>query len=176
MHIFLSVLLLCLLYNPCTLLPIKFSISYFHPLCFLFHYTPFFGLSHVLSFLLLHHVLFVWPTFLSLFPLLPSTPFSLFWSAEGMNLFIGKAVQKSYLEVTEEGAEGAAGSGALICFISHSLSPLIIFSNIITRNSDTETLSSHFPLHLSSYIPLFISLLPFSFLHHTVVSLSTKSH
>lgn len=80
-------------------------------------------------------------------------------------------MQKSYLEVTEEGAEGAAGSG-----ISHSLSPLIIFSNIITRNSDAETLSSHFSLHLSSYIPLFISLLPFSFLHHTFVSLSTKSH
>ena len=34
------------------------------------------------------------------------------WCAsDGKDLFIGKAVQKAYLEVTEEGAEGAAGSG-----------------------------------------------------------------
>lgn len=31
--------------------------------------------------------------------------------ADGKDLFIGKAVQKAYLEVTEEGAEGAVGSG-----------------------------------------------------------------
>lgn len=33
--------------------------------------------------------------------------------ADGKELFIGKAVQKAYLEVTEEGAEGAAGSGMI---------------------------------------------------------------
>ncbi|XP_055768082.1 neuroserpin-like isoform X1 [Salvelinus fontinalis] len=33
--------------------------------------------------------------------------------ADGKDLFIGKAVQKAYLEVTEEGAEGAAGSGMI---------------------------------------------------------------
>ncbi|KAL4646985.1 neuroserpin isoform X1 [Arapaima gigas] len=32
---------------------------------------------------------------------------------DGMELFINKAVQKAYLEVTEEGAEGAAGSGMI---------------------------------------------------------------
>ncbi|KTF77159.1 hypothetical protein cypCar_00039880, partial [Cyprinus carpio] len=32
---------------------------------------------------------------------------------DGQDLFIGKAVQKAYLEVTEEGAEGAAGSGMI---------------------------------------------------------------
>ncbi|KAK6296420.1 neuroserpin isoform X2 [Coregonus clupeaformis] len=32
---------------------------------------------------------------------------------DGKDLFIGKAVQKAYLEVTEEGAEGAAGSGMI---------------------------------------------------------------
>ncbi|KAA8593925.1 hypothetical protein FQN60_004759, partial [Etheostoma spectabile] len=31
--------------------------------------------------------------------------------ADGKDLYIGKAVQKAYLEVTEEGAEGAVGSG-----------------------------------------------------------------
>lgn len=30
---------------------------------------------------------------------------------DGKDLYIGKAVQKAYLEVTEEGAEGAVGSG-----------------------------------------------------------------
>ncbi|XP_063060455.1 neuroserpin [Engraulis encrasicolus] len=33
--------------------------------------------------------------------------------ADGKDLFIGKAVQKAYLEVSEEGAEGAAGSGMI---------------------------------------------------------------
>lgn len=32
-------------------------------------------------------------------------------ATDGRELFIGKAVQKAYLEVTEEGAEGAVGSG-----------------------------------------------------------------
>lgn len=32
---------------------------------------------------------------------------------DGKELFIGKAVQKAYLEVTEEGAEGAVGSGMI---------------------------------------------------------------
>lgn len=31
--------------------------------------------------------------------------------ADGKDLYIGKAVQKAYLEVTEEGAEGSVGSG-----------------------------------------------------------------
>ncbi|XP_076137602.1 neuroserpin-like [Alosa pseudoharengus] len=33
--------------------------------------------------------------------------------ADGKDLFVGKAVQKAYLEVSEEGAEGAAGSGMI---------------------------------------------------------------
>lgn len=32
---------------------------------------------------------------------------------DGKDLYIGKAVQKAYLEVTEEGSEGAVGSGRL---------------------------------------------------------------
>lgn len=32
---------------------------------------------------------------------------------DGKDVFIGKAVQKAYLEVTEEGSEGAIGSGRL---------------------------------------------------------------
>lgn len=32
---------------------------------------------------------------------------------DGKDLYIGKAVQKAYLEVTEEGSEGAIGSGRL---------------------------------------------------------------
>lgn len=35
------------------------------------------------------------------------------------DLYIGKAVQKAYLEVTEEGAEGAVGSGIFLCFSPH---------------------------------------------------------
>ena len=43
---------------------------------------------------------------------------------DGKDLYIGKAVQKAYLDVTEEGAEGAVGSGKL-----HLLF-LIVFSLI----------------------------------------------
>lgn len=32
---------------------------------------------------------------------------------DGKDLFIGKAVQRAYLEVTEEGTEAAVGSGRL---------------------------------------------------------------
>lgn len=39
-------------------------------------------------------------------------------ATDGRELFIGKAVQKAYLEVTEEGAEGAVGSG-----VTHGASP-----------------------------------------------------
>lgn len=39
--------------------------------------------------------------------------FSVCISSDGKDLYIGKAVQKAYLEVTEEGAEGAVGSGRL---------------------------------------------------------------
>lgn len=31
--------------------------------------------------------------------------------SDGKDLYIGRAVQKAYLEVTEEGSEGAIGSG-----------------------------------------------------------------
>ena len=41
---------------------------------------------------------------------------------DGKDLFIGKAVQKAYLEVTEEGAEGAVGSGKLSPSLSSSSS------------------------------------------------------
>lgn len=34
--------------------------------------------------------------------------------ADGKDLYIGKAVQKAYLEVTEEGSEGAVGSGGFL--------------------------------------------------------------
>uniref|UniRef100_A0A096LX38 Serpin peptidase inhibitor, clade I (neuroserpin), member 1 n=1 Tax=Poecilia formosa TaxID=48698 RepID=A0A096LX38_POEFO len=34
--------------------------------------------------------------------------------SDGKDLYIGKAVQKAYLEVTEEGSEGAVGSGRMI--------------------------------------------------------------
>lgn len=37
----------------------------------------------------------------------------MYFFPDGKDLYIGKAVQKAYLEVTEEGAEGAVGSGAL---------------------------------------------------------------
>ena len=37
---------------------------------------------------------------------------------DGKDLYIGKAVQKAYLEVTEEGAEGAVGSGRFIIHIT----------------------------------------------------------
>lgn len=37
---------------------------------------------------------------------------------DGKDLYIEKAVQKAYLEVTEEGAEGAVGSGRLIFYSS----------------------------------------------------------
>lgn len=33
--------------------------------------------------------------------------------SDGKDLYVEKAVQKSYLEVTEEGAEGAVGSGTV---------------------------------------------------------------
>lgn len=39
-------------------------------------------------------------------------------STDGQDLFIGKAVQKAYLEVTEEGAEGAAGSGDVYLYFT----------------------------------------------------------
>lgn len=35
---------------------------------------------------------------------------------DGKDLYIEKAVQKAYLEVTEEGAEGAVGSGMLLFY------------------------------------------------------------
>ncbi|CAB1348249.1 unnamed protein product [Coregonus sp. 'balchen'] len=41
------------------------------------------------------------------------------------DLFIGKAVQKAYLEVTEEGAEGAAGSGSIL-FMGRVMTPEVI--------------------------------------------------
>ncbi len=48
-------------------------------------------------------------------------------STDRQDLFIGKAVQKAYLEVTEEGAEGAAGSGDVLTIITFSLGHLLHF-------------------------------------------------
>uniref|UniRef100_H3DMX5 Serpin peptidase inhibitor, clade I (neuroserpin), member 1 n=1 Tax=Tetraodon nigroviridis TaxID=99883 RepID=H3DMX5_TETNG len=42
-----------------------------------------------------------------------STEADLSAMTDGKDLYIGKAVQKAYLEVTEEGSEGAAGSGMM---------------------------------------------------------------
>ncbi|KAK3548967.1 hypothetical protein QTP70_022649 [Hemibagrus guttatus] len=62
---------------------------------------------------------------------------------EGMNLFIGKAVQKSYLEVTEEGAEGAAGSGMIALTRTMVLYPQVMADHpffFIIRNRKTGSI------------------------------------
>lgn len=70
--------------------------------------------------------------------------------------------------MTEEGAEGAAGSGALIYFIPLSLTNIIC--NVITCNSDEED-----PLSIGlCKSPFFFPLLAFYILHHAFDSLTTK--
>ncbi|TSR87323.1 Neuroserpin [Bagarius yarrelli] len=62
---------------------------------------------------------------------------------EGKDLFIGKAVQKSYLEVTEEGAEGAAGSGMIALTRTMVLYPQVMADHpffFITRNRKTGSI------------------------------------
>ncbi|XP_062861136.1 neuroserpin [Trichomycterus rosablanca] len=61
-------------------------------------------------------------------------------SAEGKNMFIAKAVQKSYLEVTEEGAEGAAGSGFVALSRTMVLYPQVMADHpffFVIRNRKT---------------------------------------
>ncbi|KAF3848091.1 hypothetical protein F7725_021119 [Dissostichus mawsoni] len=47
---------------------------------------------------------------------------------DGKDLHIGKAVQKAYLEVTEEGAEGAVGSGTIL-FMGRVMTPEVVDPN-----------------------------------------------
>ncbi|XP_066541217.1 neuroserpin [Hoplias malabaricus] len=59
------------------------------------------------------------------------------------SLFIGKAVQKSYLEVTEEGAEGAAGSGMIALTRTMVLYPQVMADHpffFVIRNRRTGSL------------------------------------
>lgn len=59
---------------------------------------------------------------------------------DGKDLFIGKAVQKAYLEVTEEGAEGAAGSGMIALTRTLVLYPQVMADHpffFIIRNRRT---------------------------------------
>ncbi|XP_027023876.2 neuroserpin isoform X1 [Tachysurus fulvidraco] len=61
----------------------------------------------------------------------------------GENLFIGKAVQKSYLEVTEEGAEGAAASGMIAMARNMVLYPQVMADHpffFIIRNRKTGSI------------------------------------
>ncbi|KAK1785176.1 hypothetical protein P4O66_018591, partial [Electrophorus voltai] len=61
-------------------------------------------------------------------------------TAEGKELFIGKAVQKAYLEVTEEGAEGAAGSGMIALTRTLVLYPQVMADHpffFVIRNRKT---------------------------------------
>ncbi|KAI2653353.1 Neuroserpin [Labeo rohita] len=59
---------------------------------------------------------------------------------DGQDLFIGKAVQKAYLEVTEEGAEGAAGSGMIALTRTLVLYPQVMADHpffFVIRNRKT---------------------------------------
>ncbi|XP_070987177.1 neuroserpin-like [Oncorhynchus clarkii lewisi] len=62
---------------------------------------------------------------------------------DGKDLFIGKAVQKAYLEVTEEGAEGAAGSGMIALTRTLVLYPQVMADHpffFIIRNRRTGSI------------------------------------
>ncbi|KAM6945953.1 neuroserpin isoform 1-T2 [Aplochiton taeniatus] len=61
----------------------------------------------------------------------------------GKDLFIGKAVQKAYLEVTEEGAEGAAGSGMIALTRTLVLYPQVMADHpffFVIRNRRTGSI------------------------------------
>ncbi|XP_067276077.1 neuroserpin [Pseudorasbora parva] len=62
---------------------------------------------------------------------------------DGQDLFIGKAVQKAYLEVTEEGAEGAAGSGMIALTRTLVLYPQVMADHpffFVIRNRKTGSI------------------------------------
>ncbi|KAJ8410756.1 hypothetical protein AAFF_G00187130 [Aldrovandia affinis] len=62
---------------------------------------------------------------------------------DGKDLFIGKAVQKAYLEVTEEGAEGAAGSGMIALTRTLVLYPQVMADHpffFLIRNRKTGSI------------------------------------
>ncbi|XP_034024010.1 neuroserpin [Thalassophryne amazonica] len=63
--------------------------------------------------------------------------------ADGKDLFIGKAVQKAYLEVTEEGAEGAVGSGMIALTRTLVLYPQVMADHpffFVIRNRSTGSI------------------------------------
>ncbi|CAJ1065734.1 neuroserpin isoform X1 [Xyrichtys novacula] len=62
---------------------------------------------------------------------------------DGKDLYIGKAVQKAYLEVTEEGAEGAAGSGMIALTRTLVLYPQVMADHpffFVIRNRRTGSI------------------------------------
>uniref|UniRef100_A0A3Q3F3X8 Serpin peptidase inhibitor, clade I (neuroserpin), member 1 n=1 Tax=Labrus bergylta TaxID=56723 RepID=A0A3Q3F3X8_9LABR len=62
---------------------------------------------------------------------------------DGKDLFIGKAVQKAYLEVTEEGAEGAVGSGMIALTRTLVLYPQVMADHpffFVIRNRRTGSI------------------------------------
>ncbi|XP_056139897.1 neuroserpin [Lampris incognitus] len=62
---------------------------------------------------------------------------------DGKDLFVGKAVQKAYLEVTEEGAEGAVGSGMIALTRTLVLYPQVMADHpffFVIRNRKTGSI------------------------------------
>uniref|UniRef100_A0A1A8K6F8 Serpin peptidase inhibitor, clade I (Neuroserpin), member 1 n=1 Tax=Nothobranchius kuhntae TaxID=321403 RepID=A0A1A8K6F8_NOTKU len=62
---------------------------------------------------------------------------------DGKDLYIGKAVQKAYLEVTEEGAEGAVGSGMIALTRTLVLYPQVMADHpffFVVRNRRTGSI------------------------------------
>lgn len=62
---------------------------------------------------------------------------------DGRDLYVSKAVQKSYLEVTEEGAEGAAGSGMIALTRTLVLYPQVMADHpffFVIRNQRTGSI------------------------------------
>ncbi|XP_037533977.1 neuroserpin [Nematolebias whitei] len=62
---------------------------------------------------------------------------------DGKDLYIGKAVQKAYLEVTEEGAEGAVGSGMIALTRTLVLYPQVMADHpffFVIRNRKTGSI------------------------------------
>uniref|UniRef100_A0AAV2J7A5 Serpin domain-containing protein n=1 Tax=Knipowitschia caucasica TaxID=637954 RepID=A0AAV2J7A5_KNICA len=63
-----------------------------------------------------------------------------YFLADGKDLFVSKAVQQAYLEVTEEGAEGAAGSGMIALTRTLVLYPQVMADHpffFVIRNRQT---------------------------------------